>query len=137
MAAVTGDTLITSGGMIVAEAEADFVGYALDVASTITSAGLGIAAGAVYSPVSEIVPQALPVQPAPLMLQVTAVLEVPATVAVNCCSVPTTTSVEAGETLTEIAGKMVTAAVPDLVESAADVAFTVIPAGVGTLAGAV
>src|SRR5579859_2482437 len=35
------------------------------------------------------VPHAAPLQPAPLILQVTAVLELPVTVAAHCCVVPT------------------------------------------------
>ena len=60
------------------------VDAATDVAVTETCAGLGIAAGAVYKPPDEMVPQVAPEQPVPLKLQFTLVLDVPATVAVNC-----------------------------------------------------
>ncbi len=42
--------------------------------------------------------------PGALMVQVTAVLEVPVTVAVNCCVVPKATSAEVGVRLTETTG---------------------------------
>ncbi len=58
--------------------------------------------------------------------QVTAVLAVPVTVAVNCCVAPPTTVALAGEMLTAITGAVtVTVAEADLVESATLVAFTV------------
>ena len=74
----------TTGGMMVTIADADFVLSAFEVAFTVTCAGLGIVPGAVYSPPELIVPQALPVQPAPAKLQVTFVSVVPVTAAVNC-----------------------------------------------------
>ena len=71
-----------------------------------------------YRPEGEIVPIAA------LCVQVTAVLEVPVTAALNCC-VPLAESVTApGVMLTEIGGVSVTTAVADLVLSVFDVAFT-------------
>ena len=65
-------------------AEADLVGSATLVTVTLSVAGEGTLAGAVYSPPPEMVPHAAPVQPAPLTPQVTAVFELPVTAAVNC-----------------------------------------------------
>jgi hypothetical protein len=72
------------GGTIVTDAVADLVASAAEVAVTRTSAGLGIVAGALYKPLLVIVPHAAPLQ-LPLKLQVTDVLLVFFTVAVNCC----------------------------------------------------
>jgi hypothetical protein len=82
--AVVGDTLTATGGRIVTLTDAVLLRKTLDVAVTVTCAGLGAAAGAVNRPLDEIVPQVAPEQPAPLRLQFTAVLLVPVTVAVNC-----------------------------------------------------
>jgi hypothetical protein len=84
--------------VIVTIAEPDFVGSACDAAVTVTCDGFGAVAGAAYNPVAEIVPFAAP----PPTLQVTAVFEVPDTVAVNCCVPAGTTVAVAGETVTEI-----------------------------------
>lgn len=85
---VAGDILMTTGGRIVTETDAAFEGLAFEVAVTITCAGLGGAAGAVYKPVEEMVPQPDPVQPRPLTLQATDVFVLPVTVAVNCWVFP-------------------------------------------------
>jgi hypothetical protein len=82
------------------------------------------------------VPQADPVQPAPDRLQVTAVLVVPETVAVNCWCAPVTTLAVAGDTET-LTGMIVTVAVADLLESACEVAVTLTVDGLGTVVGAV
>jgi hypothetical protein len=103
-----GVTLITSGKMMVTTANPDFVLLASEVAVIVICAGVGTTAGAVYRPSDVMSPQLLPEQPTPLRLQVTAVLEVPRTVAVNCCWVPVATFVVVGEILTEIAGRIVT-----------------------------
>ena len=73
----------------------------------------------------------------PSTCQVTAVLLVFWTVAVNCCWPPTLTDGKSGDMVTVIAGRIVTVVEADLVESAWDTAVTVTVAGVGTLAGAV
>lgn len=135
--AAPGDMLILTSGTTVTVAVADFVGSATEVAVTVTCGGLGTAVGAVYKPLDEIVPQALPEQPLPLRVQVTLMLEVPLTVAVNCCVIPVTTCAVPGETLTTIACRMVTTALADLVGSATEVAVTLTCAGLGTIAGAV
>ena len=64
-------------------AEADLVGSAALVAFTVTVAGEGAVAGAVYSPPEEMLPHEAPAQPAPERVQVTAVLEELVTVAAN------------------------------------------------------
>lgn len=135
--AVVGEILTITGRRIVTVADADLVLSAIEVATTVTCAGLGTAPGAVYKPLAEIVPQLAPEQPLPLTLQVTLVLDVPPTIAVNCSVFPVTTCALPGETLTTIACRMVTTEVLDLVESAVDVAFTETCAGLGTAAGAV
>jgi len=67
---------------------------------TVTAAGLGTAPGAVYRPELEIVPiVALPPVIA-FTCQVTVVLLVFSTVAVNCCVPPTATVADAGEIIT-------------------------------------
>ena len=76
-------------------------------------------------------------QPLPPTLQVTAVLAVLITAAVNCCVFPATTDAVAGETPTSTEGRIVTVADADLLGSASDVAVTLTCAGLGTVAGAV
>ena len=67
---------------------------------TVTAAELGTAPGAVYRPELEIVPiVALPPVVA-FTCQVTVVLLVFSTVAVNCCVPPTATVADAGEIIT-------------------------------------
>jgi hypothetical protein len=70
------------------------------VAVTVTFAGDGTAAGAVYRPVEEIVPQVVPLQPVPDAVQVTAVFDVPVTEAANCWVAPVVTDTVAGVTAT-------------------------------------
>jgi hypothetical protein len=66
-------------------ADADFVESAWDTAVTVTVLGFGIFAGAVYSPLEEIVPT-VEFPPAWLFTShMTAVFDVPVTVTVNCC----------------------------------------------------
>ncbi|MGH9208426.1 MAG: hypothetical protein ACRD1G_18045, partial [Acidimicrobiales bacterium] len=85
-------------------ADADLVISACETAATVTVAGLGTAAGAVYSPDVETVPTVALPPVTPFTCQVTAVLLVPVTVAVNCCVVPTCTDAEVGaiETATTV-----------------------------------
>src|SRR5947207_5347336 len=96
-------------------AEADFVGSAWDTAATVTVAGFGTTAGAVYRPELDIVPTVALPPITPLTCQVTAVLLVFCTVAVNCCVPPTPTVADTGEivTRTTAAGLVVAAAAPD------------------------
>lgn len=71
--------------------------------------------------------------------QVTAVFDVPVTMAVNCCVAPVCTEIELGETVTPIGAGgavvvTVTVAVPDFVVSATLVAVTVtVPAEAGAV----
>jgi hypothetical protein len=134
--AVVGEIVTETGGTIVTDAVPDLVGSATEVARTTTNAGLGTAAGALYKPLLVIVPQAAPLQ-LPLKLQVTAVLLVFFTVAVNCWWAPVTTCALTGETDTETPAMTVTVAVADLVESATEVAVTETSGGLGILDGAV
>ena len=125
--------------MMVTIDEADLVESACETAVTVTGFGLGRAAGALYKPFEEIVPT---VEFPPVMLftsQVTAVFDVPVTVAVNCCAPFAATVAGEGETLTlTMAGAtMTTAADADFVESACETAVTVTVLGFGTFAGAV
>ena len=76
----------------------------------------------------------------PFTCQVTAVLALPITVAMNCLVVKFATVAVCGCTLTctaEAVAVTVTIAESDFVESACDVAVTVTVAGFGTEAGAV
>lgn len=134
--AVVGEIATTVGGTTVTIADADFDGSAFEVAVTVTCGGLGIVVGAVYCPLEEIVPQALPVHEAPIRLHLTLVSVEPVTVAVNCWLVPMTTCAVAGEILTTTAATIVIVADADLVGSAIDFAVRVICAGPGTMAGA-
>ena len=84
-----------------------------------------------------IVPHPVPLQPEPTRLHVTAVLVVFATVAVNCCLLPTGTVTVAGDTVTDMGGAIVTDAVADFVGSSTEVAVTKTCGGLGTVPGAV
>jgi len=111
------ETLTTGAGCIITVADADFVVSATEVAVTLK---LDPAVDpAVYRPDVEIVP--------PVAVHVTAVLDDPVTVAVNCCVCPTCKVWLVGEieTLTIGAGCIVTDADADFVVSAAEVAVTV------------
>src|SRR6266853_794790 len=132
-------TLTTAGGVTVTWAEADFVASAWDTAVTVTVAGFGTTAGAVYRPALDIVPTVGLPPVTPLTCQVTAVLLVFCTVAANCCVLPAPTVADTGEivTLTTAGGVTVTWAEADFVASAWDTAVTVTVAGFGTTAGAV
>ena len=81
---VAGVTDTATGGRIVIEAVADFVGSATEVAVTDICAGLGTADGAVKRPLLDTVPHVAPVQPLPAMVHDTAIFVVPVTVAVSC-----------------------------------------------------
>ena len=84
------------------------------------------------------VPQVVPAQPEPLRLQVTAVLEEPVTLAVNCCLAFTPTEVDEGETPTEtLVPWIVTVVEPVIAGLESEAAVTVTMLGLGVLAGAV
>ena len=126
---------------IVTLAEADLVGSATLVATTLTLAGEAAMEGAKKTaddPLVEIVPQDEPLQPAPLTLQLTAVFEVPVTLAVKSCVPEVGTEALIGLMLNKPAttGTIVTLAQADLVGSAILVAFTVTLDGEGDTVGA-
>jgi hypothetical protein len=64
-------------------AEADLVGSATVVAFTLIVKDEGTLAGEIYNPLGKILPHAVPLQPAPVTLQITAVFEAPVTLAEN------------------------------------------------------
>src|SRR5207302_4834143 len=126
-------------GVMVTLAVSDFALSATEIAFTVTGFGAGTVVGAVKSPVALIVP-VVELPPVTLFTcHVTAVFDVFATVAVNCCVNPTWTLGVLGLTVTTTAGGAVTVttAVPDFVASACEVAITVTVPPVGTFAGAV
>ena len=82
-----------------------------------------------------IVPQAVPLQPVPDTAQVTAVFDVPATGAANCCVDPAVTDTLVGVTVTVVVGTMVTSADSDMVGSATLVTTTLTIAGDGAATG--
>ena len=83
---MVGDTEIPTPApeVIVTVADPDLVGSDSKVAVTATMGGLGAFRGAVYKPVALMPPQPDSLHPLPDMLQITTVLEVPLTLAVNC-----------------------------------------------------
>ena len=85
-----------------AEPESD--AFADKTAVTVTVAGLGMVAGAVYNPFDVIVPAAALPPGVPFTCQVTAVFVVPVTVAMNCVLAPGPTVAVAGVTVTVIGG---------------------------------
>ena len=106
------------------------VGAATLVAVTVMLAGLGMAAGAVKSPVGLMVPAVAD--------QVTAVLALPTTVAESCCVPLKKSWAAAGETVTVTAGWLsVTTAETATSGSATLVAVTSAVGGFGRMAGAV
>jgi hypothetical protein len=125
-------------------AEAFFVVSRTEVAVSVTVAGVGTAAGAVYvmpTPDAldafERVPQVGPLHPVPLRVQFTPLFcESFETIAVNVCVLPVCTVAEVGATATETPAEIVIVAGADFVVSATDVAVIVTVAGVGMLAGA-
>lgn len=117
-------------------ADPDLVGSDSKVAVTATIGGFGALAGAAYSPLALMLPQADSLHPLPDMLQITRVFELPVTLAVNCDCAPGFNWTEDGETLTEAAATSVTTAEAEAEGSAVAVAFTVTLGGMGRVAGA-
>jgi hypothetical protein len=128
----------TTGTMVTAEL-ADLVGSATEVAVTERNGGLGGTAGAINRPDWFTVPQIVPAQPVPVIFQVTAVLEEPLTIALNCfCAfTPICAVVGEMEIATATPEEIVTVAEADLVGSESNVAVTVTIGGFGALNGAV
>ncbi len=83
------------------------------------------------------VPHALPEQPDPLTLHVTAWFVEPETVTPNCCCCPTVTMALVGDMVTETGRITVTVAEAAVSPSALAVAVTVTCGGLGTTLGAV
>jgi hypothetical protein len=137
--AEVGEIVIVTTGTTVTEAVADLPGSATDVAVIEKNGGDGGTAGAVYSPAEFTVPQVVSAQPDPVIVQVTAVLEVPVTVTVNCWCPPVPICSDVGEieTATDVPELMVTVADPDFVGSDNNVAVTATMGGFGAWAGAV
>jgi hypothetical protein len=118
-------------------ADADLLASACDVAVTLTTAGFGMIAGAVYKPACVIAPQLEPLHPAPEMLHDTVLFELPVTSTENCWEAEGRSFAEVGEIVILTPGTMVTVALADLVGSATDVAVTNKNEGFGGTAGAV
>ena len=135
--AVVGEIVIDTGVITVTCAEAALLVSAFDVAVTVTTAGWGTIAGAVYQPAAVIMPQPEPAQPVPETLHDTAVFELPVTCAENCREAEGASVAEIGEMVILTTGKIVTVAVANFVGSATDVATTERNGGFGGRAGAV
>lgn len=102
--AVDGETAMEMSLASVSCAEADFDVSAWLFAVTCITAEEGRLSGAVYMPWASIVPR-VELPPGTLFTsQVTAVFEVPATLAANCCVRPRSTLALAGATETEMEG---------------------------------
>ena len=99
---LTVTVIVPLGFAIVAAADPDVVLSTCDVAVTVTvpPPDDGTVAGAWNNPLFEIVPTVALPPATPFTLQFTAGLLFPVTVAVNCCSAPTTTVGALGETVT-------------------------------------
>ena len=139
---LAGVTVTTTLVTMVTLADADLLGSAMLVASTLTLAGEGATGGAVKTAVKELVesePQEEPLQPVPVKLQATAVFDVPVTFAVKEFTPAVGTEALVGLMLIKmaVATTAVTLAEADLVGSATLVTVTLSVAGEGTLAGAV
>ena len=117
----------------------DFVGSANDVATIFTNGEIGTEVGAVYTPEDVMVPHVIDTQPKPLTVQVTALFEVPVTVAVKGCCPPVPSCTLAGDTATDIwvRGTTITVEEPDTVGIDNKVAVTATTGGVGAMEGAV
>src|SRR5215467_897647 len=127
----TGVTDTATVGVSATVALADLVGSATLVAVMVTVCAEEIVAGAVYNP---------PVVRVPtdgFILQVTAVLLVPLTVAVNCCWPLAVRVTDTGVTDTATVGVSATVALADLVGSATLVAVMVTVCAEEIVAGAV
>ena len=141
------ETLTGGGAVTVTVAAALLLVSATDLAVSVTTAGDGTLAGAVYvmaAPealeVAESVPQLAPEQPAPLNVHDTPLFCVSfVTVAVTLCVFPLCTDAPVGFTDTPTVGGAVTVIVAAavLLVSVTDLTVSVTAAGDGTLAGAV
>ena len=137
-----GVTLTATTGIMVTDADAALLASAMLVATTLMLAGEGATFGAEYTALNELVasdPQEAPLHPAPVKLHLTAVFDVPVTVAVNVSTLAVGTVALDGLMLskTAVATTTVMLAEADLDGSATLVALTLKVAGEGTLAGEV
>lgn len=99
--------LVVAGAAVIPTlTDADAVVFCWLVAVTVTVDGEGTVLGAVYNPVDVMVPQVLPLHPAPLTVQDTAVFEAPDTDAVNCWVELVWRLTPEGVTATVIAGAL-------------------------------
>ena len=98
--------VVSLGLAIVTTADPDLKGAACDTAVTITVAGFGTAAGAVYIPAAEIVPCVGSPPAAPFTCQVSPPLAAPVTVAENGCVWPKLTMADVGD-ITTVTGSCV------------------------------
>src|ERR1019366_4622382 len=129
--AESGVSEMLTWGVSVTVALAYLVGSATLVAFTVTVCAAAMLAGAVYRPAAEIVPTF------GLSVHVTALLEVPPTVAVYCWVWEPASVAESGVNEIVTGGLSVTVALADLVGSATLVAFTVTVCAAEMVAGAV
>jgi hypothetical protein len=135
---LVGVTLTATTGTTFTFADADLVGSATLVAKTLTVAGAGATTGPAYTAVNrfvESVPHAVPLQPAPLKLQFTAVFEVPLTLAVKSCVPVVGTAALVGLMPRRITARIVKLAEADLVGSATLVAVIETIGGKGAVDG--
>ena len=131
-----GATFTDTAAKTVTVAEPERFVSALDLAVTVTL-DPGTEAGAVYTPLVLIVPAVALPPTTPFTLHVTPrFCESFCTVAVNCCVPEMFKETEAGETDTLMGAVTVIVADAVLDVSAADVAVSVMVAGLGRLAGA-
>lgn len=100
-------TLMAAGAVTVTVAAPAFVVSACEIAVTVTVPPVGTFAGAVYKPDELIVPMLAAPADVLLTCQVTAALDVPVTVAVNCFVWPVSTLAVAGDTDTTTGGGVV------------------------------
>ena len=134
---MVGEILTETGVAMLTCADADLLASACDVAVTLTTAGFGMIAGAVYKPACVIAPQLEPLHPVPEMLHDTVVFELPVTCTENCWEAEGRSFAEVGEIVILTPGTMVTVALADLAGSTTDVAVTDKNAGFGATEGAV
>src|SRR5262252_2777259 len=131
-----GETFTDTAAKTVTVAEPERLVSALDLAVTVTL-DPGTEAGAVYTPLVLIVPTVAFPPTTPFTLQVTPRFCASfCTVAVNCCVAEMFKETDAGETDTLMGAVTVSVADAVLDVSAADVAVSVMVAGLGRLAGA-
>jgi hypothetical protein len=134
------------GAKIVTVADPEELGLAVETAVTVTGAVVtvpfplevvGTPLGATKRPDVEIYPVAWLPPMTPLTSHVTAVLETPFTVAINCCVVKIATVAAFGVTVTATCCATVTIAEPESDIFAEETAVTVTVAGLGIVLGAV